>query len=120
VYHDASHVKELTKKDMIEFFKHYISPDSPHRAKLAVHLLAQGTSAITGVEATVVAGVKELEISPKTEILANKVDSSAPSGTAANPYIIENVREFKSRLAVSAGPQPIKDLSEFEELDSKL
>lgn len=33
---------------------------------------------------------------------------------------IENVREFKAGLAVSHGPVPVKDLSEFEELDPKL
>lgn len=109
---------------MIEFFKHYISPESPARAKLAIHLHAQGTSPASEIPLTVTGGVKDLSITPKVEAVletaVEKKEGTGPIGTATNPYIIENVREFKSRLAVSAGPQPVKDLSEFEETDPKL
>jgi hypothetical protein len=33
-------------------------------------------------------------------------------------YIITDVREFKWKLQVSAGPQPVKHISEFEDLES--
>ena len=33
---------------------------------------------------------------------------------------IENVREYKSALEVSAGPRPVVDLSEYEEMEPKL
>jgi insulysin len=51
--------------------------------------------------------------------------SLAPLGNGANNekpdvYIITNVREYRARMAVSAGPLPVKDLSEFEDLDAKL
>ncbi|KAL2004579.1 hypothetical protein VTN00DRAFT_3315 [Thermoascus crustaceus] len=36
------------------------------------------------------------------------------------PEYIINVPEFKARLAVSAGPIPLTDLSEFEDFDAKL
>ncbi|KAF9882582.1 Insulinase (Peptidase M16) [Aspergillus nanangensis] len=36
-----------------------------------------------------------------------------------HPVYITNVPEFKARLAVSAGPSPITDLSEFEDFDAK-
>ena len=39
--HDVSHLKPLTKSDLIEFFSHYINPTSPSRAKLSVHMIAQ-------------------------------------------------------------------------------
>src|ERR1700760_3406331 len=39
---DAAEIEKLTKNDIIEFFKTYMSPKSPNRAKLSVHLLAQG------------------------------------------------------------------------------
>lgn len=103
---------------MIQFYKHYIDPSSPARAKLAIHLHAQGTSPASEIAPEVTAGVKELSISPKDEV-ADKAPP-APVGTAGNPYVVENVRDYKSRLAVSAGPQPVKDLSEFEETDPKL
>ena len=38
---DVEHLRPLTRKDMVEFFKHYIHPTSPHRAKISVHLVAQ-------------------------------------------------------------------------------
>ncbi|KAI9368118.1 Metalloenzyme, LuxS/M16 peptidase-like protein [Aspergillus egyptiacus] len=36
------------------------------------------------------------------------------------PTYITNVTEFKARLAVSAGPSPVTDLTEFEDFDAKL
>jgi insulysin len=38
----------------------------------------------------------------------------------SKPALIQDVRTFKSGLRVTAGPLPVKDISEFEELDSKL
>jgi hypothetical protein len=43
-----------------------------------------------------------------------------PRASPSEPYLIENIRDFRSRLVVSAGPLPVQDLSEFEELDPKL
>ncbi|KAF1968682.1 LuxS/MPP-like metallohydrolase [Bimuria novae-zelandiae CBS 107.79] len=38
---DAAQVATITKDDMISFYMRHISPSSPHRAKLSVHLTAQ-------------------------------------------------------------------------------
>ncbi|KAF2685190.1 hypothetical protein K458DRAFT_417258 [Lentithecium fluviatile CBS 122367] len=38
---DVENIAPLTKDQMKEFFMHYISPSSPRRAKLSVHLIAQ-------------------------------------------------------------------------------
>lgn len=38
---DAATLEKLTKKDMVEFYSHYISTSSPQRSKLSVHLQAQ-------------------------------------------------------------------------------
>ena len=50
--------------------------------------------------------------------------TNGTNGTATKtpkaPTYITNVPEFKARLAVSAGPHPITDLSEFEDFDAKL
>ncbi|KAF2191778.1 LuxS/MPP-like metallohydrolase [Zopfia rhizophila CBS 207.26] len=40
---DVKYVEPLQKEDLKAFFKHYISPTSPQRAKLSVHLIAQST-----------------------------------------------------------------------------
>ena len=41
--HDVSHLKPLTKSDLIDFFNQYINPTSPSRAKLSVHMIAQSS-----------------------------------------------------------------------------
>jgi len=126
---------------MIEFFAHYIDPSSPARAKLAVHLNAQTPATdASGVTAVLEKGMKTLGISKEAEDETSKaipvealglnkdrkddedgeVISVKPEGNGTTPYVITDVREFKSRLQVSAGPQPVKHISEFEELDSKL
>jgi insulysin len=46
--------------------------------------------------------------------------SAEVEDNGTTPYTITDVREFKSMLQVSAGPQPVKHISEFEDLDAKL
>lgn len=38
---DAKHIEPLTKQQMQDFYAHYFSVSSPHRAKISVHLIAQ-------------------------------------------------------------------------------
>ncbi|KAL4914462.1 Metalloenzyme, LuxS/M16 peptidase-like protein [Aspergillus aurantiobrunneus] len=38
---DAAHVRDLTKSDVVDFYKQMIQPDSPTRGKLSIHLKAQ-------------------------------------------------------------------------------
>jgi insulysin len=104
---------------MIEYYNHYILPASPARSKLAIHLNAQTLgdvhelTSVTALEN----GIKPLglrdghngEIAPVKEEI-----------NRTTPYVITDVREFRSKLQISAGPQAVKHISEFEELDSKL
>lgn len=48
VEHDVAHIKPLTKEDMMQFYEHYISPTSPTRAKLSVHMVAQSSPKVVG------------------------------------------------------------------------
>lgn len=41
---DAAHVKRITKDEMVAFYKKYLDPSSKERARLSVHLHAQGAS----------------------------------------------------------------------------
>lgn len=45
--------------------------------------------------------------------------NGAGTGTA-HPTLVTNVTDFKARLAVSSGPSPVVNLSEFEDFDAKL
>lgn len=47
-------------------------------------------------------------------------DAPPPSSNGTKPTLIEDVRSYKAGLPVSAAARPVKDLSEYEELDSKL
>lgn len=116
---------------MIDYFNHYILPTSPARAKVCVHLFAQGTSpdipsglaaaAMDNSTTVLEKGMKALGIT-KDEKSEEDVEVASPAMQAngTTPLVIIDVREFKSKLQVGAGPQPVKHISEFEELDSKL
>ncbi|ORY69720.1 peptidase M16 inactive domain-containing protein [Pseudomassariella vexata] len=99
---DAAHVKILTKSDMLEFYSTYIAPTSAVRAKLAVYLIARGTS-------------PKSQEAPDADVGIEKVPTN---GT--EPLIITNVRDYKARLVASAGARPARELSEFEDLEPKL
>jgi len=47
-------------------------------------------------------------------------DAQPPSSNGTTPAVIDDVRDFKAGLTVTAGARPAKDLSEYEELDCKL
>jgi len=124
VHHDAANIKALTKSDMIEFYNAYILPSSPARSKLAIHLNAQTTvdaKDSTGVTAVLEKGVKALGLNKaKKDVEDGESVSVEVEGNGTTPFVITDVREFKSKMQISAGPQPVKHISEFEELDSKL
>lgn len=119
MHHDAAHIQELSKKEMIEFYNHFILPTSPARSKLAVHLVAQGTApeVASGVSDIVKKGMESLGINGEKNAETSK-EVKIDNGTT--PFLIKDVRELRARLQISAGPQAVKDISEFEELDSKL
>lgn len=127
VHHDAAQVKALTKADMITFYSHFIHPTSPARSKLAVHLIAQTPGSAEATEnpirSAIEKGMKVLSLNKDRhdqedgEIIGN---IKKEDGNGTTPFIITDVREFKSKMQISAGPQPVKHISEFEELDAKL
>lgn len=96
VNHDAEYIGVLTQSNMIEFFRQYIAPSSPARAKLAIHLHAQGIS----------------EVSSLIEVTPGEADNAVEHGMNT---LVKNVRDLRSHLNVSVAPQPVKPLSEFAE-----
>lgn len=132
-YISAAHVATITKSDMVEMFRYCISPSSPARAKLAIHLYAKGVSGESSPSDTAVLTVPKVTQIVEKGISMLKLGSSVEKATegdnsatdpadekSQNIYIIEDVRDYKSRLAVTAGPRPMRDLSEFEDIDAKL
>lgn len=60
------------------------------------------------------------KISSKTNGYVGHQDENPPSLNGTEICFIEEVRDFKASLPASAGPRPVKDLTEYEELDPKL
>lgn len=61
------------------------------------------------------------KLHPKTNGVAGAHEEQNPpslNGTKIN--FIEDARDFKARLPVSAGARPVKDLTDYEELEPKL
>ncbi|KAI4171617.1 MAG: hypothetical protein LQ343_004095 [Gyalolechia ehrenbergii] len=186
---DVANLEPLSKQDMIDFFKQYIDPTSPSRAKLSVHMVAQSSpKALTGnisaaeqkekLVAMLGKYLTSLGVNINTEKLSSRFDSvdvaggdqtaiiSAifsylkedeqlpdesltavteqgqqllgtvlpglgievkveeadlpPAPKVKKTTLIEDVFDYKSRLAVSAGPRPVRDLKEYEEMEAKL
>jgi insulysin len=113
---------------MIAFYHHFIHPNSTARSKLAVHLLAQTPCPLSNgtgkpITAAIEKGLKVLGLNKDRQDMEDGevlTEAGKKEGNGTTPYIITDVREFKSKMLVSAGPQPVKHVSEFEELDAKL
>jgi len=195
---DAEAVGNLSKPEVVDFFRQYIDPRSPSRAKVSVHMKAQssGNAVVTAEQkakavekleklldlvdlkvdsARFKASFENVDMSdggqevisstvsnflqndmkipaeqvtavlgqgnrvlrallPSLGIKSSSIDCEPESGQAkptdrihringvapTEPIYISNVPEFKARLVVSAGPSPVVDLSEFEDLEAKL
>ncbi|QIX01481.1 hypothetical protein AMS68_006998 [Peltaster fructicola] len=190
VYRDAENVEQLNKDDILNFYQQYIHPSSSTRAKAAVHLVAQASTAdiaakldpqeqaqkltatlgealgqmglpvdtaalserlgkvdvhagdvddivkaLTGYigETAQLAEAQLAQIAEQGKLLLTQIlpslgiqaakdehatDTVAVESTPA--VAIEDVKAWKATMPVSAGATPVKHLSEFEELESKL
>ncbi|KAF2403106.1 a-pheromone processing metallopeptidase Ste23 [Trichodelitschia bisporula] len=175
---NVCHIEQTTQEEIVQFFEQYISPESSERAKLSVHLLAQGLPHTIAVDDKLPKPIPELlnlltkffdtqGIKVDSELLKQRLhsvnaegqnlepmaravlsylveDAKVPEeqakdvmtqalalipeakeenlteGTAKTAVPITDVRSFKASLPVSHGPQPVKDLSEFEDIEAKL
>lgn len=131
---------------MISFFDEFVDPSSPSRAKLAVHMHALGKStasteastpaielapiadvakkmgeSVATIATIVQDGVKQVEEELKRiDLIGKNKNGTITDANGVDPIEIKDVRMFKSSLAVTPGAVPVKDISEFEELESKL
>ena len=110
MYRDVEHIEPLSKQDLIDFYDEHLDPSSDKRAKAAVWLLAQSTSE---------EAVGKTESSVKDDT-ASTTSSERKLPPIKEAEVIEDVRAFKARMPLSEGARPVKDLSEFEELEPKL
>jgi len=95
---DVTHLRSITKEDMVAFYDRYIDPESTIRSKLSVHLVAQKTS-------------------EKADGDAEEVKKGEQTSKAVK---IEDVHAFKASLMMSPGATAFKDISCYEDLEPKL
>lgn len=109
---------------MTQFYNHFIHPASPLRSKLAIYLEAQSCQPDSKFITTTTKPETDTQTNPNQEQVSRVSEDGVKNATHENkktePYLITDVREFKSKLLLSAGPQPVKHLSEFEGMDPKL
>ena len=102
------------QKGIIEAIANYLTDD----AKLPTDQVSQITGQSQQLLTTVLPSLG-IELQP----IVNDVDESSklPEAPSVKPTTyIKNVHEYKAGLAVTAGPRPVVDLSEYEELEPKL
>lgn len=104
---------------MLEFFNQYIHPSSSTRAKLSIHLIARAS---TGASAAAAEDSAAAEENPGASSLRENQDIVAvnnghkPSVCSTKiPVKVEDVKELKASLNLSAAATPVKALTEFEE-----
>ncbi|KHO10570.1 a-pheromone processing metallopeptidase Ste23 [Metarhizium robertsii ARSEF 23] len=142
---DAALIQPLTKSEMIEFYNSYFHPSSTTRARLSVHLEAQGAG---NLDTKVIGVLKENgpedipqekrqsvhllrsylegEMKKSSDALNSVIEgikklglSQDDQGEAVGGQGISDVRDFKAGLCVSAGAKAVKQISEFEETDKQ-
>lgn len=107
---DAEAVGKLTKRDMSDFFTCYISPLSSMRAKVSVHLLAEGTVRVLGNE------------SPDQKKDDERTDGDSDSGHVQGHMYMRTPDGFTlniDRFAWKAGldsvsVEPVQDIANFQ------
>jgi insulysin len=182
-------IERLTKADIIEYFKTFISPQSPQRAKLCIHLLAQGQAIaakmtdaekLNTLQEKLSEMLEEEDVEVDPEKLGARIKAIDPSTATAESVskvilaylmedaeldedevaelmqtgqaamgallasaglqqpvemekavpiqgvaskkavVIDDVQAYKTQLQTTTGPQPVKHITEFEELEPKL
>ncbi|RGP63560.1 insulysin [Fusarium sporotrichioides] len=103
---DAAQIKLLTKPEVVEFFNKHLNPTSTRRARLSIHLQAQGKA--DGVD-------------KRQEEAQKKADEEPSAGDAVKTaQEVTDVRLYKAGLTASSGARPVKDISEYADTDAKL
>jgi insulysin len=135
----AQATSDVSTKQISELVK-ALELNSPEREAEAATDLQARLSAAQHDEVKEIEGLKEYLLH-ELKVAEDKIDAAAeawkklhskangivghqdedpPSLNGTKICFIEDPRDFKARLPVSAGARPVKDLTEYEELEPKL
>jgi insulysin len=94
---DATHVKPLTKADIQEFYKTYVSPSSAKRARISVHLHARETGELD---------TKIIELLKQTSL------DNVPAEQRQNLDLLEKYLKEEAKLAADQVSTILKQVEE--------
>lgn len=135
----AQATSDVSTKQISELVKTLELNSSERESKAATDLQAR-LSAAGHDEAKEIEGLKEYllhdlkvaedkiqtaaeswkNISSKVNGHVGHQEENPPSLNGTEITFVEDVRDFKTSLPVSAGPRPVRDLADYEELEPKL
>jgi len=112
-------------KEIIELLQKANLEDVPAKQRQSLDFLEKYLKETVQLEdskvAAIIADAEKAGLKPVTSEDDAKAGDIASGSDAVNKAtVIEDIRAFKSGLMASAGAQPVKDLSEFEDTDAKL
>ncbi len=99
---------------IIKAIEAYLSEDIKVEDGRAKHVIEQGQQLLGTVLPSL--GIEVLPANTEEDVDMKSDDVPATKATT----FIDNVHEYKTELQVSAGARPVKDLSEFEDMEPKL
>ena len=98
-------------QDIIKSLAAYLKEDAQVPEDQTSKVIEQGQQLLSTILPSL-----GIELKQETDVDAEL----PPAPLVKETTYIENVRDYKSALEVSAGPRPVTDLSEYEELEPKL
>ncbi|KAI9883166.1 MAG: Methyltransferase-like protein 7B [Watsoniomyces obsoletus] len=113
---DSVDLAKTSPESMISTLELYLVEDLKVDPTKTASVIDTGRSLMS--TAMMKSGMQPTEAGVESE--GSKEDNTTADSTGNKVVMIDDVREFKASLAVSAGARPVKPLSEFEELNAKL
>ena len=103
-------------KGIVEAVGGYLRETAGVAAEQVEQVMQQGQVVLAQVLPTLGIKVKDVVVPDDAKDVNGAAEAQSPNETV----VIEDVKAFKASMPLSAGARPVKDLSEFEELESKL
>lgn len=106
-------------QEIIEAVCSYLSETAGLAAEQIDTIKKQGQDLLTQMLPSIGLNIPSSVLETNGDIAINGSKDGEPS-QASKTIVIEDVKAFKASMPLSAGPTPVKHLSEFEDIEPKL
>jgi insulysin len=127
---DAAQVEKLMKEEMIAFYKQVLDPSSSSRARVSVHLHAQGASELDQKMVELLQGLDLNDVPPETRRSVNLLESYLKTDVkmadvkvaevmekAENAGLTRALQESESRETVVLNADAVQSAAEITDVD---